>query len=59
MEALFEKLPQITARRLLQRAVWGWDAEPTQLDYAPVEEFVQRVYAAAGPVDLDAFFPRG
>lgn len=59
VEALFEKLPQITARRLLQRAVWGWDADPTQLDYAPMEEFVQRVYAAAGPVDLDAFFPRG
>jgi hypothetical protein len=59
VEAVFERLPQITARRLLQRAVWGWDADPTQLDHAPVEEFVQRVYAAAGPVDLDAFFPRG
>ena len=44
---------------MYKRQVWGWDADPMQLDYAPMEEFVQRVYAAAGPVDLDAFFPRG
>lgn len=58
VEAIFEKLPQITARRLLQRAVWGWEADPVQLDHAPVEEFVMRVQAAAGAVDLGAFFPR-
>ncbi len=57
VEAIFEKLPQITARRLLQRAVWGWEADPLQLDHAPVEEFVMRVHAAAGAVDLGAFFP--
>lgn len=56
VEAAFETLSDIEARRLLQRTVWGWEATPAQLAGAPVEEFVARVQAVLGAVDLGVFF---
>lgn len=56
VEKLFDILPRIEARTLLQRAAWGWDAAPEQLDAAPVESLMARVYECAGAgVDLGAF----
>jgi len=57
LQGLFEVLPRIEGRILLQRTAWGWEAPPEQLEAAPVEALYQKVCSAIGEVDLQCFFP--
>lgn len=54
---LFEGLPRIEARLLLERATYGWQLPPEQLDDLPIEDLAARVFATIGPVDLKCYFP--
>jgi hypothetical protein len=55
---LFEILPRIEARLLLQRAAFGWDMPPEQLDEIPIAALARRVAETIGPLDLALYFPQ-
>ncbi len=54
---LFEGLTRIEGRLLLQRAAWGWDASPEELDNTPIEALYQKAVSAIGNFDISRFFP--
>lgn len=56
--ALFEILPRIEGRMLIQRAAFGWDVPAEQLDEVPVEALFEKVGDTIGPIDMKIFFPK-
>jgi hypothetical protein len=56
--SIFEILPRIEGRMLLQRAAFGWDAPPEQLDETPTRHLFTRVAEAIGEIELSIYFPK-
>jgi hypothetical protein len=55
---LFEILPRIEGRMLIQRAAFGWDATPEQLDEISTEALFRKVAETIGEIDVGIFFPK-
>lgn len=58
LQNLFEILPRIEGRMLLQRSAFGWDVPPARLDEVPMEELYRRVAEGIGPLEIGIFFPK-
>lgn len=55
---LFEILPRIEGRMLIQRAAFGWDTPPAELDDVSMEALFRRVAEAIGAIEIGIFFPK-
>ncbi|MFT3766462.1 MAG: hypothetical protein QM820_13255 [Minicystis sp.] len=58
VKTLFEILPRIEGRMLIQRAAFGWDVPPEQLDDMPVEALFRKVAETIGEIEIGIYFPK-
>ena len=56
--SIFDMLPRIEGRMLLQRAAYGWDVPPEQLDETPPRHLFARVAEAIGEIEPTIYFPQ-
>jgi hypothetical protein len=57
--SLFQILPRIEGRMLLQRVSFGWEMTPEHLDDVPMDALFHRVAEGIGAIELGIFFPKG
>jgi hypothetical protein len=57
LSKLFEILPRIEGRMLIQRAAFGWDAPPEQLDEASADALFRKVAETIGEIDIRIYSP--
>jgi len=58
LKSIFEILPRIEGRMLIQRAAFGWGMPPEQLDELPMEALYRKVAETIGPLEVAIFFPK-
>ena len=58
VHALFEALPRIEGRMLIQRAAFGWDVPPEKLEEMPLETLFLAVAERIGEIDIGIYFPK-